>query len=60
MFDPQVNPPYATSYSAPLLSFAALGQLPEDAFQAAQRARTLALQAPVIDPRTGHFPQLRH
>ena len=52
-FESQVSPPYAASYSAPLVNFSALGQLPEDAFQAAQRARTLQLQAPVIDPRTG-------
>jgi hypothetical protein len=52
-FDPQVNPPYARDYAPPLVSFAQLGQLPEDAFNATQRARTLQLQAPVIDPRTG-------
>jgi hypothetical protein len=52
-FDPQVNPPYARDYAPPLLNFSALGQLPEDAFAATQRARTLQLQAPVIDPRTG-------
>ena len=52
-FESPINAPYAASYAAPLVNFGPLGELPEEAFKATQRARTLQLQAPVIDPRTG-------
>jgi len=43
-FDPQVNAPYGAQYSPPLLNFGALAELPNDIFQAQQRARTQAMQ----------------
>ena len=47
------NPPQGASYAGPILQFAQLSQLPDDYFQGQQRARTLSLQQPVIDPNTG-------
>jgi hypothetical protein len=47
------NAPLGASYASPLLNFGQLSQIPQDIFQGQQRARTTALQQPVIDPTTG-------
>ena len=51
-----VSGPQGASYAAPLVGFQ-LGQqlsnLPKDYFEGTQRARTLELQKPILDPNTG-------